>query len=39
MWGESEHYDTYDIFASVMGPFLAIITFELITFTQSKISF
>ncbi len=30
MWGASEHYDTYDIIASVMGSFFAIITFELL---------
>jgi hypothetical protein len=30
MWGASEHYDTYDIIASVVGSFFAIITFELL---------
>jgi len=30
MWGASEHYDTYDIIASVIGSFFAIITFELL---------
>jgi hypothetical protein len=30
MWGASEHYDTYDIIASVVGSFLAIMTFELL---------
>jgi hypothetical protein len=30
MWGASEYYDTYDIIASVVGSFLAIITFELL---------
>lgn len=30
MWGASEHYDRYDIIASVVGSFFAIITFELL---------
>ncbi|RLD10999.1 MAG: hypothetical protein DRI44_04590 [Chlamydiae bacterium] len=30
MWGASEHFDTYDIIASVAGSFLAIMTFELL---------
>ena len=30
MWGASEHFDTYDIIASVVGSFLAIMTFELL---------
>ena len=30
MWGASEHFDIYDIIASVVGSFLAIITFELL---------
>ncbi len=30
MWGASEHYDTYDILASLVGSFFAIITFELL---------
>ena len=30
MWGASEHFDIYDIIASVAGSFLAIITFELL---------
>ena len=29
MWGASEIYDTYDIIASVVGAFFAIMTFEL----------
>ncbi len=30
MWGASEHYDVFDILASVVGSFLAIMTFELL---------
>ena len=30
MWGASEHYDKYDIIASVVGSILAIMTFELL---------
>ena len=30
MWGASEHYDTYDIIASVIGSFFAILSFELL---------
>jgi predicted neutral ceramidase superfamily lipid hydrolase len=30
MRGASEHYDTYDIIASVVGSFFAIMTFELL---------
>jgi hypothetical protein len=30
MWGASEHFNTYDIIASVVGSFLAIMTFELL---------
>lgn len=30
IWGASEHYDRYDVIASVVGSFLAIITFELL---------
>ncbi|MDX5586033.1 MAG: hypothetical protein QNK20_14155 [Aureibaculum sp.] len=30
MWGASERYDTYDIIASVVGSFFAIMTFELL---------
>ena len=29
MWGASEHYDTYDIIASLVGSFFSIITFEI----------
>ena len=29
MWGASEHFDLYDIFASAVGSFLAIVTFEI----------
>jgi len=31
MWGASEHFDIYDIIASLIGSILAIITFELLT--------
>jgi len=31
MWGASEHFDIYDIIASLTGSILAIITFELLT--------
>jgi len=30
MWGASEYYDPYDIIASVVGSFFAIMTFELL---------
>lgn len=30
MWGASEHFDKYDIIASVVGSAFAIMTFELI---------
>jgi len=30
MWGASEHYDKYDIIASVVGSTFAIMTFELL---------
>ena len=30
MWGAREHYDIYDIIASVVGSFFAIMTFELL---------
>jgi len=36
MWGASEHYDTYDVIASVAGSFLAIITFELLTGIEKR---
>ena len=36
MWGASEHFDRYDIFASLAGSILAIITFEILLFTRKR---
>lgn len=36
MWGASEHYDIYDVIASVVGSFLAIVTFELLTGIEKR---
>ena len=36
MWGASEHYDNYDILASILGSILAIITFELLLAIRKK---
>jgi len=34
MWGASKHYDLFDIVASGVGSFLAIITYELFIFIR-----
>jgi len=34
MWGASTHYDSYDIIASGVGSFLAILTYELIRLSR-----
>ena len=36
MWGASEYYDIYDIIASVVGSFFAIITYELLIRNEKK---
>jgi hypothetical protein len=36
LWGASTHYDPWDIAASGIGSFLAILTFELITMIRTK---
>lgn len=36
MWGASSQYDLYDIYASVIGSILAILTFEHFYFWRNK---
>ncbi len=36
MWGASEHYDIFDIFASGLGSALAILTYEIASAKRDK---
>jgi uncharacterized protein YybS (DUF2232 family) len=36
MWGASTYYDSLDIIASALGSLLAILTFEIITFSRRR---